>query len=158
MARQIHEKASASDFEVDSQDLHLRSKVKTLRVIDSARVGLTVVALLMGITVLGVSADALAVYDSTHVGRDFLLPLWPDNFNLRPTVALVVGAAIVVISNVVSLLSSKVQTVSLLTSSASLYDAGCGILCSTDFPILLASSATKSWSTPRSPLPRPWSA
>lgn len=113
MARQIHEKASASDFEVDSQDLHLQSKVKTLRIVDSARVGLTLLALLMGITVLGVSADALAVYDDTHVHHDFRLPLWPDEFNLRPTVALVVGAAIVVISNSVSLLFSKVQTVSL---------------------------------------------
>lgn len=105
-------KGYASSFEVDSHDHHLQSKIRILELTDSVRIGLTLVALLMGITVLGVSADALAVYDTTHVPQTFLLPLWPDQFNLRPTVALVVGSAIVVLANAVSLLSSKVQSVS----------------------------------------------
>lgn len=102
----------ASSFEVDSQDLHLQSKVRTLRMLDGARIGLTILALAMGITILGVSADTLAVYDATHVPREFLLPLWPDSFNLRPTVALVVGSTIVLVANAVSLLFSKVHSVS----------------------------------------------
>lgn len=114
MARQIHEKASASDFEVDSQDLHLQSKVRSLRLVDTARISLTALALLMGLTVLGVSADALHVYNETHLGREFRLPLWPDEFNLRPTVALVAGAAVVVVCNAVSLVGSKVQSVCFL--------------------------------------------
>lgn len=102
----------ASSFEANSEDLHLQSKIRTLRMVDGARVGLTVLVLSMGITILGVSGDALAVYDATHVPHDFLLPLWPDQFNLRPTVALVVGSAIVVVASAVSLLFSKVQSVS----------------------------------------------
>lgn len=105
-------KGYASSFEVDSHDHHLQSKIRTLELTDNVRISLTLVALLMGITVLGVSADALAVYDATHVPGTFLLPLWPDQFNLRPTVALVVGSAIVVLANAVSLLFSKVQSVS----------------------------------------------
>jgi hypothetical protein len=104
--------ANTSDFEVDSQDLQMHSKIRTLRVVDGARVSLTALALLAGITILGVSADALAVYDSTHLSGDFLLPLWPDHFDLRPTVALVVGAAIITIINIVSLACSKVKYVS----------------------------------------------
>jgi len=102
---------SGSEFEVDSQDLHLQSQIKSLRRVDSIRVGVTVLALLMGLTILGVSADTVNSYNSTHVSYDFLLPLWPDEFDLRPTVALVVGATLVVIMNSLSLVASKVQSV-----------------------------------------------
>ena len=107
---------SGSEFEVDSQDLHLQSQIKSLRRVDSIRVGVTVLALLMGLTILGVSADTVNSYNSTHVSYDFLLPLWPDEFDLRPTVALVVGATLVVIMNCLSLAASKVQSVSLTPS------------------------------------------
>ncbi|KAK0711264.1 hypothetical protein B0H67DRAFT_491235 [Lasiosphaeris hirsuta] len=101
---------SSSDFEVDSRDLHLQSKVRTLRAVDSARVATTALALLMGITVLGVSANTLAVYDSTHVPSDFLLSLWPDEFNIRPTISLVIGSVIIVLTNIIALCFSKVQS------------------------------------------------
>lgn len=102
----------SSDFEVDPEDTHFSSNTRILRTIDAARVSLTALALLAGITILGVSADALAVYDATHVPASFLLPLWPDDFDLRPTVALVVGSSIVIVVNFISLLFSRVQSVS----------------------------------------------
>ncbi|KPM46304.1 hypothetical protein AK830_g356 [Neonectria ditissima] len=102
---------SASNFEVDSEDLRLDSKIHMYRLIDNARLGLTVLALVAGITVLGVSADSMAVYQATHVPDDFLLPLWPYNMDFRPTVALVTGSAIVIVANVISLLASKTQIV-----------------------------------------------
>lgn len=102
-------RGDASSSDVDSQDLHLQAKIRSLRMIDGARTGLTVLALAMGITTLGVSAHTLAVYDSTHVSHDFLLPLWPEEFNLKPTVALVAGSAIVLVSNIVAVLFSRVQ-------------------------------------------------
>jgi len=103
---------SGSEFEVDSQDFHLQSQIKTLRRVDSIRVGVTLLALLMGLSILGVSADAVNTYNATHVSYDFLLPLWPDEFDLRPTVALVVGATLVMVANALSLVASKVQSVS----------------------------------------------
>ncbi|KAK7403254.1 hypothetical protein QQX98_010988 [Neonectria punicea] len=102
---------SASNFEVDSEDLRLDSKIRMYRLVDNARLGLTALALAAGITVLGVSADSVAVYHATHVLDDFLLPLWPYNMDFRPTVALVAGSAIVIVTNVISLLASKIQTV-----------------------------------------------
>ncbi|KAL2164439.1 hypothetical protein VTH06DRAFT_3655 [Thermothelomyces fergusii] len=94
---------SASSIEADLQDRHLQSKLRTIRMTDAARTGTTLLALLMGLTVLGLSADTLRVYQDTHVPRDFLLPLWPDEFDLRPTVSLVVGSAVVVVANLVAL-------------------------------------------------------
>ncbi|KAK1987040.1 hypothetical protein LZ30DRAFT_580870 [Colletotrichum cereale] len=98
-----------SDFEVDIEESHNSSQARVLKAVDAARVSLTALALLASITVLGVSADALAVYDATHVPAHYLLPLWPDAFDLRPTVALVVGSSILIIANMVSLLFSRVR-------------------------------------------------
>lgn len=111
MAPETKSQAYAFDFEVDSQDTYLQSRVRMLRVLDSVRIGITSLALLMGLSILGVSADTLAVYNKTNVGP--LLPLWPDDFNLKPTVALVVGSTIVFLVNLVSLVFSKVRYVSL---------------------------------------------
>ncbi|KAK6949978.1 hypothetical protein Daesc_008301 [Daldinia eschscholtzii] len=95
--------------DVDPQDHQYQSHLKKLRLVDSARIGLTGFALLCGLTILGTAADTLAVYNATHLPSDFHLPLWPDHFDLRPTVALVVGSTIVVIANIVSLLCSKIK-------------------------------------------------
>ena len=103
----------SSDFEEDSHGVSLESRFRIFHIVDNARLALTILALAAGITILGVSADSIAVYDATHVADDFLLPLWPANFNLHPTVALVAGSAIVVLANAVSIVASKTQTVSL---------------------------------------------
>ncbi|KAI1489179.1 hypothetical protein F5X96DRAFT_670910 [Biscogniauxia mediterranea] len=97
--------ASTSDFEVDPRLEQLRR----IHLIDNVRVSFTSLALLCGLAVLGTSGDTLAVYNATHVSNNFHLPLWPDQFDLRPTIALVVGGVVVVFANAVSLLFSKVQ-------------------------------------------------
>ncbi|KAK3692375.1 hypothetical protein B0T22DRAFT_435661 [Podospora appendiculata] len=100
---------SSSEFEVESRDNHLHSKVRTIRMVDTARIAATALALLMGLTVLGVSSNTLSVYDYTHLTSDFFLPLWPEEFNIRPTVALVAGSVFVIVSNIAALCFSKVQ-------------------------------------------------
>ena len=102
---------SSSSVEGDSKDLHLQSKMRTLRALDSARVGTTALALLMGLTVLGISANTLRVYQETHVSAEFMLPLWPDEFNIRPTVSLVIGSTIVLVANIIALAFSQVGAV-----------------------------------------------
>ncbi|KAJ4311676.1 hypothetical protein N0V84_010311 [Fusarium piperis] len=100
--------SAGSNFEADMDDAKFESKSRMFRLTDSARLGLTVLGLAAGITILGVSADSIAVYNATHVPGDFLLPLWPSNFDLRPTVALVVGSTLVMVANAISLVASKV--------------------------------------------------
>ncbi|KAI0481062.1 hypothetical protein GGR56DRAFT_303302 [Xylariaceae sp. FL0804] len=100
-----------SDFEVDSQGMAEQSYRRRVRLVDTARLGLTSLAFLCGLAVLGTSGDTLAVYRATHLPADFNLPLWPEHFNLRPTIALVAGGAVVVLSNALALLCSKVKTI-----------------------------------------------
>lgn len=106
MSNETKVTASSSDFEVDPRDVAYQGHVKSIRLADSVRVGLTALALLCGLTILGTSSDALMVYNTTNVSH---LPLWPQQFDLRPSVALVVGSVIVVLTNIVSLVFSKVK-------------------------------------------------
>ncbi|KAK4123442.1 hypothetical protein N657DRAFT_655873 [Parathielavia appendiculata] len=108
---------SQSSFEADSQDLHLQSKMRVIRIVDSARSGTTLLALLMGLTVLGVSGNTLRVYQETHVPHEYMLPLWPDEFNVRPTLSLVIGSAIVLVSNITALCFSHVGSLRARTTA-----------------------------------------
>lgn len=100
---------SASEFELETQQLDYQAKVRFYHMINSFRVILTAVGFAAGVAALGLSADALLVYNNTHVPAEFLLPLWPENFDLRPTHALIAGGIIVMIANGISLLVSLMQ-------------------------------------------------
>lgn len=104
---------TSSHFDVDSQDQYLRKKNVAVNIIDGARISITGLALLCGITILGLSGNALYVYNSTYLQDAGWLSLWPASFDLRPTVALLIGSCIVTIANIAGLLCSKVPHVSL---------------------------------------------
>ncbi|KAH7263329.1 hypothetical protein BKA59DRAFT_449541 [Fusarium tricinctum] len=99
---------SASNFETDVESVRTEPNFRLYRLIDSTRLGLTILGLAAGLTILGVSADAIAVYNATYVPQDWSLQLWPANFDMRPTLALVVGSALVVVANLISLIAGKI--------------------------------------------------
>ncbi|EHK47546.1 hypothetical protein TRIATDRAFT_157437 [Trichoderma atroviride IMI 206040] len=105
-------KVEAQDAERQSQ---LQSKHRLLGIVHNSRIALTVLALAAGITILGVSANGLLVYHETYLPAEFHLSLWPAQFDLRPTAALIAGGVVVTVANVVSLFFSKVQALRSLT-------------------------------------------
>ncbi|KAF3012175.1 hypothetical protein E8E14_006407 [Neopestalotiopsis sp. 37M] len=124
MSQDTKSPVAASAFEVASSDLQYQSSYRTIRAVDGLRLSLTLLSLLCGITVLGTSGHALNVYNTTSVSTSFLLPLWPDEFDARPTVALVVGSAIVVLASILSLAFSKTPS---LRSRVSAHTSVCFI-------------------------------
>ncbi|KAJ8124785.1 hypothetical protein O1611_g8856 [Lasiodiplodia mahajangana] len=110
--------ASASNFEIDPRDLTYQKQQAVIRFLNGVRVGLASLALLSGITILGTSANALMIYNNTHVSSEFYLALWPEKFDIRPTVALVVGSSVVIVANLVSLIFSKVKVNQTLVHSS----------------------------------------
>ena len=102
--------AEASSFEAPT--LVQQKSTKMARVAESVGMGLTVLALLAGITTVVTAADALAVYNTTSLPGEYLLPLWPADFNSRPSVALVVCGTIIILASAASLVHSKVSAVS----------------------------------------------
>lgn len=110
---------SSVDYEVkiEAQDAerHSLQPNRLLGIVHNARIALTVLALAAGITILGVSANGLLVYHETYLPAEFHLSLWPAQFDLRPTAALIAGGVVVTVANVVSLFFSKVQALRSLT-------------------------------------------
>lgn len=104
--------SSTPDSDLESHNAVPHPLLRTLHLVDGVRCALTAVGLLAGLSVLGVSADALATYRDTHLPPEFRLPLWPENFNVGPTVALVVCSAVIVVANGASLALCRGKSVS----------------------------------------------
>lgn len=100
---------TASDFAHESHALD--SKIRLANILELATQALTALALLAGVSILGLSADALKTYNETHVPPEYLLPLWPDELDLRGNVSLVACSAIVVAVSLIALATSKVSLV-----------------------------------------------
>lgn len=100
---QFQNEVVQSDFE--EFDAAPRQPVKSslVKVTDSVRLGLTALALLSSLVILGTSAETLATFNKTHQGENYLLPLWPTDFDIRPTTALVACSTVIIVSSAISL-------------------------------------------------------
>jgi len=81
------------------------------RTVESVSFAATLLALLAGLTILGTSADTLGVYNKTHLGAEYFISLWPAEFDVRPTIALVVCSVIIFVTSAISLIVMKVPAV-----------------------------------------------
>lgn len=109
---------STSDIhEFDTPGVEQQKSVQTSRMVESVRLGLTALAFLAGITIVGTSGDTLRVYNITHLGQDFFLALWPNEFDIQPTIALIICGLIILLASLVSLAVSKIPSVSAPQSS-----------------------------------------
>lgn len=108
---------SASTSDLSTRGIEAtNAKLRLFSTVNGIRTGLTLLALCAGLAILGVSADALAVYETTHVPPEYLLPLWPDDLDLRPTVTFVVSSAIIILANGASIVADKLPFVRRLPS------------------------------------------
>lgn len=106
----------ASDFsEFETRDAGHEKAIRTTRMAESVRLGLTVLALVASITIVGTAADTLSVYNTTTLGSEYFLSLWPSDFDIRPTTALIICGAIVIVASTCSLAASKIPAVCLQT-------------------------------------------
>jgi hypothetical protein len=98
---------SSSNFEVDQES---RPKRRMVSMIEGARLALTAVVLASAITILVVSTDSFAVYKRTSLPSDFLLPLWPEDFDLRPMTAMIATSALITVFTAIALVASMVPS------------------------------------------------
>jgi hypothetical protein len=102
--------------EFSSPSSYSSPKRRGMRVTSTTHLGLTVLAFFVGIVILVLSAHAIAVFNDTYLGADFLLPLWPGTFNLGPSIAVLVCGGVVIVSALGVVVASKVPAVCLLNS------------------------------------------
>ncbi|KUJ12793.1 uncharacterized protein LY89DRAFT_193282 [Mollisia scopiformis] len=80
-------------------------------IVDSINLGLTVLALLSAMTIVGTSAETLQVYNTTRLGNGHFLSMWPNEFDIRPTVALVVCGSIMIVAAALGVVVKKVPAI-----------------------------------------------
>ncbi|KAE8441430.1 hypothetical protein EG329_004956 [Mollisiaceae sp. DMI_Dod_QoI] len=81
------------------------------QLITSLHLGLTVLSLLSALTIVGTSASTLEVYNTTRLGKGHFLSIWPNEFDIRPTVALVTCGTIILVSSVLGLIVAKIPAI-----------------------------------------------
>lgn len=115
---EIKQASFSPEYHESSQFDHNERHPGPSRVLEAGRIGLSILALASAVGILATSAHNLKIYNDTHVGNDFQLPLWPFEFNLGPSIALVACGSIMIIAATASLLAGKIPSVRLPSSSS----------------------------------------
>lgn len=95
--RHHRESPTPSDDNLAKQDAPASTRL--LRTMHFGRIILSVVLVAAGAAIVGCEAHALHTYNSTNLGSEWFLPLWPQNLDLRPSIAILVGGAVVALTN-----------------------------------------------------------
>lgn len=86
---------------------------RRLRLLTLARLGLTIVSIVVAVAVVACEAHALQVYNETNLdGAWGIAPLWPAGLDLRATQAILVAACLVVVTALSCLVVGVVPVVS----------------------------------------------
>ena len=112
MSSRLKNEVSVSDFEEEAYNVDTRSKTRHVRIVNAIRISLNVLAFATGLVVLTMAADAKATFNNTSVPPNYLVSLWPYDFNIRPTDALIGTGAIVLIMTCFSFVLSLAPAVS----------------------------------------------
>lgn len=102
-----------TDFsEFDSIDEERAAKSASLVAkLDALRLGMIALAIVSAIAVLGTAGDSLATYHKTALGSGYIISLWPNEFDIRPTTAIVACSVVVLVSSIISLVGFKVSAI-----------------------------------------------
>lgn len=111
MGSDIKQASFSPEYNESSQFDHNERHPGPSRALEAGRMGLSILALASAIGILATSAHNLKIYNDTHVANDFLLPLWPFEFNLGPSIALVACGSIMIVAAAASLVAGKIPSV-----------------------------------------------
>lgn len=111
MGSDIKQASFSPEYHESSQLDHNERHPGPSRALEASRMGLSIIALASAVGILATSAHNLKIYNDTHVANDFLLPLWPFEFNLGPSIALVACGSIMIVAAMTSLLAGKIPSV-----------------------------------------------
>jgi len=97
------------DIDAMNPDIvNVRGMVWSMNKLENISVGLTAFALIASVCITATSGNTLSNYHSSTSGADVGLPLWPQDFTIRPTVALVACGAVSMFFSFVSLYATAV--------------------------------------------------
>ena len=83
-----------------------------VKAIHYARLGLSVIFVALGTAAVASEGHALQVYNHTHLDSQWWLPLWPQYFDVRQTVTVLAGSAIIVFTSLIYIIAALIPSVS----------------------------------------------
>jgi len=105
-----------------STDMEESAFLKRSRLIHWARLGLSILITAVSIAIIACEAVPLRHYKDTSKWASDDLPLWPLNFDLRPTVAALACGCVIVNLNLVYVVAALLPSVSTVLSVLSTRD------------------------------------
>ena len=92
---------------------------RRIHMVHNCRIALSVLLLGAGAAIVGCEAHTLHSYNSTHLSDEWFLPLWPQYFDLRPTIGIMIGGAVVAATSLACLVCEVMPCVSVLSPKTS---------------------------------------
>ena len=111
--------SSSPSYASDEQESKYLARSRSLHWV---KLGLGLVILAAGTTVVGCQAHGLHYYNDTKGYEKWWLALWPENFDLRPTQALLSGGIVIMISTLAFLIVAAFPSVCLCASIGTFQD------------------------------------
>jgi len=129
MAAEAKPEFTSNAQKIETPVVEQQGSAGAIRAVEAASLGLTVLAFVAGIVIAATSADTLNTYKETHLSEDFFLPLWPANFNVQPTIALVTCGTIILVASAGSLAVSNVPPLRSRTALHQITSFSAPIIC-----------------------------
>jgi hypothetical protein len=89
--------------------------LRRLRMLHWVRIAISIFVVGAGAAIVACEAHALHTYNVTNLSNQWFLPLWPQHFDLTPSVAILAGGAVILSMNLLYLASAIIPSVSSLT-------------------------------------------
>lgn len=87
--------------------------LRQLQMLHWTRVALSVLVVGAAAAIVGCEGHALHTHNTTRLPAEFFLPLWPQNLDLRPTVAILAGGTVIMALGLFYLLVAILPSVSI---------------------------------------------
>jgi hypothetical protein len=87
------------------------ASLRKIRIIDWGRIVISLLLIAAGSAIVGSEGHAIYTYNSTHLSNEWFLPLWPQHFDLRPSIGTLVGGAVVVFTSCLYLICAILPAV-----------------------------------------------
>ena len=88
--------------------------LRKFRLLHWLRLALSLLLVAAGAAIVGCEAHALHAYNDTHLSTQWYLPLWPSTLDVRPSVAVLGGGALVVLFNLMYLVVAIIPSVCII--------------------------------------------
>ena len=93
-------------YTINTEDILAAKYQRWTKFLNAIRIATAAVTLIISVPIIGISGNSLKSYQSTNLGGNMYLPLWPASVDLRPTHSILACGVVVTTWSLIYLISS----------------------------------------------------